>query len=173
MNIQIRHAVTEDYRAIHHVYSAPSTYSGTLQLPYVDPQVWRKRLENATDNNCTLVACVDDVIVGSIGLHIAPQLRRRHVGIIGMGVHDKWQKKGIGKELLYAAIDLADNWYGLRRLELSVFVDNARAISLYKNAGFLIEGTLRQYAYRAGAFIDAYSMARIKSMNTTNPSGEV
>jgi putative acetyltransferase len=62
-----------------------------------------------------------------------------------------------------AAIDLADNWYNLRRLELEVYTDNAAAIRLYQRFGFVIEGTHHSYAYREGAFVDAYSMARLRN----------
>jgi putative acetyltransferase len=48
------------------------------------------------------------------------------------------------------------------RTELTVLTDNQRAISLYREFGFEIEGTLRKYAFRNGEFVDAYVMARLK-----------
>jgi ribosomal protein S18 acetylase RimI-like enzyme len=75
----------------------------------------------------------------------------------------RWQGRGVGASLLGAAIELADQWLNLTRLELTVFTDNARAIALYKRCGFDIEGTLRQYAFRDGAFVDAYGMARVRT----------
>jgi L-phenylalanine/L-methionine N-acetyltransferase len=59
-------------------------------------------------------------------------------------------------------IALADNWLNVSRLELTVFTDNARAISLYKKHGFEIEGTHRSYALRYGNLSDAFAMARLK-----------
>jgi L-phenylalanine/L-methionine N-acetyltransferase len=50
----------------------------------------------------------------------------------------------------------------LRRIELTVYVDNVAAIALYKRNGFETEGTHRDFAFRGGAFVDAYAMARIK-----------
>ena len=38
----------------------------------------------------------------------------------------------------------------------------APAIALYKRHGFETEGTHREFAFRGGAFVDAYAMARIK-----------
>jgi putative acetyltransferase len=58
-------------------------------------------------------------------------------------------------------IDLADNWLGLRRIELTVFADNVAAIHLYQKCGFTIEGTARQFALREGAYCDAHTMARL------------
>ncbi len=79
-----------------------------------------------------------------------------------MAVHDQWQQQGIGSALVEAAIDLADQWLNLRRLELTVYTDNVPAIKLYKRVGFENEGTLRRFAYRDGDFADAYLMARLR-----------
>jgi putative acetyltransferase len=49
----------------------------------------------------------------------------RHVGSIGMAVRDDWQGKGVGTALMEAALDLADNWLNLTRIELRVYTDNA------------------------------------------------
>lgn len=63
--------------------------------------------------------------------------------------------------MLQAALDLADNWLGLRRIELHVHADNERAIALYRKFGFEAEGTHRAYAIRNGVYVDSLSMARL------------
>ena len=70
--------------------------------------------------------------------------------------------RGVGTALLAAAIDLADRWLQLRRLELQVYADNAAGIALYTRQGFVEEGRHRDYAFRDGSFVDALSMARIR-----------
>ena len=80
-----------------------------------------------------------------------------------MAVRDDWQGKGAGSALMQAAVDLADKWLNLTRLELEVYTDNEPAIRLYKKFGFITEGTLRQFAYRDGIFVDAYTMARLRT----------
>ncbi len=79
-----------------------------------------------------------------------------------MGVHDDWQGKGCGSALLEAALDLADNWMDLRRIELQVFADNEPGRRLYERFGFEIEGTLRRFAFRGGEYADVYAMARLR-----------
>jgi L-phenylalanine/L-methionine N-acetyltransferase len=77
-------------------------------------------------------------------------------------VRDDWQGQGVGQALMQAAIDLADNWLNLSRLELEVYTDNEPALRLYTKWGFTIEGTLVQYAYRDGRYVDTYQMARLR-----------
>jgi putative acetyltransferase len=43
-----------------------------------------------------------------------------------------------------------------------VYTDNEPALRLYKKFGFVIEGTLVRFAYRAGQYVDVYVMARLK-----------
>ncbi len=78
-----------------------------------------------------------------------------------MGVRDDWQGQGVGSALMQAALDLADNWLNLTRVELTVYTDNAAAIALYTKFGFEIEGTHRAFALRDGVFVDAHAMARL------------
>jgi len=49
----------------------------------------------------------------------------------------------------------------VQRIELEVFVDNEAAIGLYRKFGFVVEGTLRRYAFRDGKYVDVLAMARI------------
>jgi putative acetyltransferase len=60
-------------------------------------------------------------------------------------------------------LDAADNWLGIRRIQLTVYEDNAPAMHLYKRFGFVIEGKHQAYALRDGRYVDAYVMARISA----------
>jgi putative acetyltransferase len=110
-----------------------------------------------------LVALHQGVIIGNIGLEQFSRIRRNHAGSIGMGVAVEWQGKGVGSKLLATALDIADNWMNLRRVELSVYADNEAAIGLYRKFGFEDEGLFRDYAVRDGVLVDALSMARLRS----------
>jgi L-phenylalanine/L-methionine N-acetyltransferase len=159
----VRHAEPDDYQALHRIFSGPKAIAGTMQLPLPSAEAWRKRLVESPEGLFSLVACVDDEVVGSLGLETSPtRWRMRHVGSIGMAVRDDWQGKGVGTALMEAALDLADSWLNLTRIELRVYVDNSAAVALYKNFGFEIEGTHRRLAFRNGEYVDAYSMARIR-----------
>ena len=79
-----------------------------------------------------------------------------------MAVHDDYHNQGIGSKMMKAILDLADNWLNLKRLELEVYIDNTGAIHLYEKYGFVIEGTLRKFAFRDGDYVDAYVMGRVR-----------
>ena len=160
--ITIRRAEPEDYAAVQAIYAMPRAQAGTLQLPFPSLDLWRQRMQAVDPNAHLLLACAGDEVVGQLGLHVSANPRRRHVGELGMGVRDDWQGKGVGSALLVAAIDLADRWLQLRRLELQVYADNAAGIALYTRHGFVEEGRHRDFAFRDGAFVDALSLARIR-----------
>lgn len=163
MGLIIRHAEPTDFEGMRDVMSQPGATLGTLQLPYPSLELWKKRLADHKDSDKVLVAELDGRVVGNLGLHpAAPSLRRRHAYALGMAVHDDFQRRGVGTALMSAAIELADNWMQVQRLELTVYADNHAALALYRKFGFEIEGTHKRYAFRNGAFTDSYSMARLR-----------
>ena len=163
MDIQIRRLEPGDYEAVQKLFTGSKAMQGTLQLPYPSIESWRKRLAEPTEGLYDLVACIGDELVGQLGLHIFHTIsRRRHAGQVGMAVRDDWQGKGVGTALMQAAVDIADNWLNLRRLELQVYIDNEPAVHLYQKFGFEIEGTLADFAFRDGQYVDAYMMARVR-----------
>lgn len=161
-HVTIRRSTEADVEPLRQIYEEFDVYAGTLQLPFPSYEAWKKRLSDAAPTLYHLVAEIDGQIVGSIVLEPMANLRRRHAGSIALAVKGARQGQGIGGQLMRSAIDLADNWINLTRLELTVFVDNERAVALYKKHGFEIEGEFVDYAYRNGRYVNAYSMARRK-----------
>lgn len=161
MNITIRHAEPDDYAACAVIFAQPRAAAGTMQIPLQSAEVWKARLRDKAPQDRILVAVTDAGVVGNLGLHPVTNVRRSHVAHIGMAVRDDWHGKGVGTALMRAALDLADNWLNLLRLELTVYTDNEAALRLYRAHGFVLEGTHRAYALRAGRYVDAHAMARL------------
>ena len=161
MKVDIRAARVDDYQDIHEVLACPGVVRNTLQLPYVSLDRRREYMENLETGRHLLVAEVERRVIGELGLQ-QQRNRRNHVATLGMVVHDDFQDKGVGTRLLQAALDLADNWLNLKRVELQVYTDNDRAVHLYEKSGFIIEGTHKADAFREGEYVDTYSMARVK-----------
>lgn len=91
----------------------------------------------------------------------------RHGGTLGIGVHPEAQGVGLGRALMSAVIDWArehrdPDGERVRRIELYVRADNARAVALYDSCGFVREGVRRAFVRGPdGALIDDYVMARL------------
>ena len=165
MAFTLRRSKPSDSADITRLMADDSVYPSLLQLPYPSEERWRKMLEgqDAPGNaDLSLVAVTDDQVVASAGLYSAgPAIRRRHVAGLGISVAAPAQGQGIGAALMAALTDYADNWGHLLRIELTVYVDNLRAIALYQKFGFRQEGVKRAYALRDGAYVDVLAMARL------------
>jgi putative acetyltransferase len=161
--IEWRQAVPADAAAIVRLMSDPEVFAGLLQTPYPSVEVWRKRLEQRSEqqDGLHLLAVDGNDVIASGGIHGSGwMLRRRHVAGLGICVVHERQKQGIGSEMMKRLLDWADNWAGYLRIELTVYTDNERAISLYRRFGFVMEGTHRAHALRDGVYVDTYAMAR-------------
>lgn len=159
--VSIRHSGASDIEQIRQLYAEPSNYANTLQLPFPSADGWTKRFGQLPEGAYSLVACDGERVVGQLGLSVEQAPRRRHAANIGLGVRSDARRMGVGSALLSAAIDLAEQWLAIRRIELTVYTDNEAAIGLYQKFGFIIEGSFGQYAFRNGAWVDVHAMARL------------
>ena len=162
MPVLIRHAEPVDIEAIKAIYDQPTVYSNTLQLPYQPVSSWQK-LYTAGAGFYNLVAEIEGLVVGQLGLQVCQNPRRRHVAELGMGVLEEHQGHGVGSALLRAALEMADNWLNIRRMELTVYSSNEVAIALYERFGFEVEAELADFAFQYGNYVNALCMARINS----------
>jgi L-phenylalanine/L-methionine N-acetyltransferase len=161
-DIQIRAQEPSDAQALHAIFGQPTVYTNTLQLPWQSYDAFRERLSRPETGVHRLVAVVDGRVVGGLVLELAQNPRRADCASMGMSVNTEFHNRGVGAALMAAMVELADNWLGVRRIELTVWTDNAAAIHLYEKFGFVVEGTARQYARRAGQLVDAHFMARLR-----------
>ena len=76
--IMVRHVTPEDAAALMHIYSQPDTMANTLQLPLPSLQKWQQRLSNLSPTGHSLVACIEEKVVGQLTLEILAPARRRH-----------------------------------------------------------------------------------------------
>jgi putative acetyltransferase len=158
--IVVRACEPADIAAVTEVMNQPRAYWGTLQWPYHSVAFREKKFE-VDRNSAPLVAELDGKVIGAIGLHREIAHRRSHAASIGMAVHDAYAGRGVGTALMGAVVELAERWWNIKRLELNVYADNARAIALYERFGFVREGLFRAYAWRDGEYVDSLAMARL------------
>ena len=160
--VTIRPAEPADALGVSALLGRLGTVEGTLQVPDAALATRLETLQRVEPRDCKLVAVAGGEIVGMAGLHTAnPSLRRSHVRLLGIGLAQEWQGRGIGRQLMERLLDWADNWAGVLRIELFVHEGNDRAIALYRRFGFVEEGRHRAYALKDGRYIDSISMARL------------
>ncbi|WP_144154329.1 GNAT family N-acetyltransferase [Paraburkholderia sp. BCC1885] len=156
----VRACETSDMEAIAALRSLPGVRRGTLTIGYRTAENMAGWFAKVPKSSINLCAELDGQLVGHAVLEPAVA-RRAHCAGLGLSVHDAWQGRGVGKILMSALIECADRSLGLRRLELTVFADNAPAIALYRRFGFVEEGRSRGYAMRDGMLADVLHMARL------------
>lgn len=158
--IVIRHAEQRDAEPLRHITMHPDVYHDTLQLPHPSMDMWQERLKPQPGRH-HLVACIDEKVAGHLVLDVEKNPRRSHVATFGISVSADFCGRGVGSALMREMTNLCDNWLRVERIELTVFVDNAPAVALYRKFGFGVEGTGKRFALRNGEYVDAYYMARL------------
>jgi ribosomal protein S18 acetylase RimI-like enzyme len=117
-------------------------------------------LDNIARRVPHFVAIVESQVVGWCDIALRPQAALAHSGVLGMGVMSKYRGQGIGRGLLDATLQAAKA-RDIRRVELTVRVDNERAKRLYETRGFVVEGLCRRHMLVDGEFHDSYLMAHL------------
>ncbi|UTH72465.1 GNAT family N-acetyltransferase [Chromobacterium sp. IIBBL 290-4] len=163
-DFRIRNVEASDAAALRELMADEGVVRNTLQLPNPSLRHWQKNIQHLLAEGCHQLACVDAAgrLLGHGGLSRFPEAGKRHCLALGMAVGKEHRGQGVGSALMVALMDLADNWLGARRIELTVYPDNAAGIALYRKFGFELEGRLRAVALRDGEYQDVLAMARLK-----------
>ncbi|MGF1733953.1 GNAT family N-acetyltransferase [Photobacterium satsumensis] len=160
MEISIRHYENSDNGDLFEIYRLPEVTENTSQLPYINSDTVGQLFDNP--DNYTLVAEVEEKVVGHITLFLTNKVRDRHAAFFAIAVHPEFHGRGVGRYLMQRGIEQADNWLNLVRLELEVHADNEAACALYHKMGFETEGVKRLSTFKAGKYIDMLLMSRIR-----------
>ncbi|MDO8631903.1 MAG: GNAT family N-acetyltransferase [Phycisphaerales bacterium] len=86
---------------------------------------------------------------------------KKHCGSLGMGVLKDYRRHGIGARLLLATMAKAKK-KGITRITLKVRADNAGAIRLYEDTGFVTEARLKNAMKFDGVFHDEFQMSYVE-----------
>ncbi len=107
-----------------------------------------------------LVACHGLQVVGTVAVTLKG-LAERHVGVLGISVHQSWRGHGLGGTLLDTVLTEADaQLSGLRIVELGVFGSNQVARRLYASRGFVEHGVLPGGVKHGDDYVDHVLMHR-------------
>jgi ribosomal protein S18 acetylase RimI-like enzyme len=134
------------------------------------PSSYRSRLglDRAEGGQFVIGAWIGERLVGAIGCERDERIKVRHIGhLIGMMVRRDARGAGIGRALLDACIAEARRTDGLELLTLTVTAGNVAATKLYRQAGFVLHGTLPR-AIRVGErYLDKDQMHLVLHTTTT------
>ena len=151
-----------DAEALCAMFNMPGFRRGTLRMPFETVEAWERRIAKSTAESTWIVAEMEGKVVGHGNLTAQSAPRRAHIGEIVIGVDDNFVGRGIGSAILTALLDVADNWRGLKRVELTVYADNGPAIRLYTRHGFVVEGRHVKAGLTDGEYHDLLTMARLR-----------
>jgi RimJ/RimL family protein N-acetyltransferase len=104
--------------------------------------------------------CPDDSLPGILGIRGLQHRAVEHVGRLFAGVAASARRRGIAAALLEEAIGWARGHPRIRKLTLTVVASNTPAITLYEQAGFVLEGRRVGEVRRGEKFVDDLIMAR-------------
>jgi ribosomal protein S18 acetylase RimI-like enzyme len=112
-----------------------------------DEQAFIRKLDG--EAGVMFVADVDGEIAGCLTAEVHRHSQLKHSCEFGICVLAKYRSRNFGSQLIEQLVAWARS-KGLRRVELGVFRNNQRAISLYRKFGFVEEGR-KEGAIRIGS----------------------
>jgi RimJ/RimL family protein N-acetyltransferase len=164
--MRIREVTPEDAVSVisllQRLYSETSflLYDPGESVPRVEDYAKRISDGRAKESVVLLVAENLDGLIGVISGGRGTAKRNRHSLFLVLGVLQAQWHQGVGRSLLGAM----ENWalaHGIHRLELTVRMDNARALQLYEKVGFIREGTKHHSLKIEGQFVDELFMSKL------------
>jgi len=132
--------------------------SSKAALKWMEKEAEEISIENYYFSIRTLA---EDKLIGEIGLDVVNWSGRDAFVGLGIGETDYWSK-GYGTDVMNVLLRYAFTEINLKRVTLTVFEYNPRAIRSYEKAGFRHEGRLRRLLNREGRRWDELFMGILR-----------
>lgn len=164
--LHVRGLRGDDWAALYPWWQNEDALHDSLEMPYPDEDGFRDRFANPPDQQMVLVGETGEPsgrkrLVGVAWLTRCGR-RRRHAGELRLMVYPDFRRTALEAALLEKVLSIVDRWWGLHRLELTVFAEDEQRRTLYEAHGFVVEARMRCYAWRDGALADGVLMARLR-----------
>ena len=142
----------QDNQVVHYMDTGGADY--TLQML----EDYLTRIENNKIFSWAIILKNTNKHIGNI--KIDPINFRHLYGEYGIMIGDKttWGK-GYAKEASIEVINFCFTRLSLRKINLGVFANNIKALSLYKSIGFIEEGRFKKHELIHGTYTDKVRMA--------------
>ena len=133
---------------------------------YIGPEVDEAWFDSYMRGRANCVRCVvvdaDDPAI-PLGLATLASINWVHrTCTFHIQVSPEARGHGVGGFALDGMLRHAFRDLGLNRVELDVLETNVRARRMYERAGFMVEGTRRQAAFKDGAYVDMVQMGLLR-----------
>ena len=151
MDFPIREMLPEDWEHVRRIYlEGLATGHASFE---VDAPAWED-WDRSHHKHSRLIACHEDRIVGWAALCPVSQ-RKCYAGVaeFSLYVTDSYRAKGLGKRLLLALIDVAEQ-NGIWSLYASTFPENIPSIRTQLACGFRVVGRRERIARHRGVWRD-------------------
>lgn len=100
---------------------------------------------------------IENKIVGMCSIEGVNKIRIKHRVDLAITVLKNYWGNKIGEKLIDYAIGYCKS-NSIKKIELTVRIDNERALKLYKKFGFEIEGEIKKFIYLDGNYYNCYFM---------------
>jgi ribosomal protein S18 acetylase RimI-like enzyme len=116
-----------------------ASYEESLKLSSAEvAQQFRAR---ALGPEATILGAIAGGLVGVVGCMRERRPKERHKAFVwGMYVAPEARQRGIGRALMFSAVECARSWPGVEQLRLAVVTANEPARRLYQSLGFVVYG---------------------------------
>lgn len=113
------------------------------------------------DGGFAVETLADGRLIGRVSLQqVAPENRSASLGIL-IGDKSYWDG-GYGTDTMRVVCRFGFEMMNLHRIALEVFARNARAVRVYENVGFRLDGCRRKAVYRNGEYRDVLFMSLLE-----------
>jgi len=135
---------------------------GELTMSVDEEETMIEESRNAR-NKVTIVAEVENKIVGCLNFRGGPRPRNEHAGEFGVSVLKEYWGQGVGSIMIEEMIEWAKASKVVRKINLLVRSDNSRAVHIYEKFGFMPEGVISRGVFISGKFYDYIHMGYLIS----------
>jgi ribosomal protein S18 acetylase RimI-like enzyme len=138
-------ATDKDFLFIYHLYMHP-TINPYLMYEPMDEIAFAPIFNDLLQKGILYTCSLDEEQVGMCKLVPLPYRSAHGVYCGSVAIHPNYMGKGLGKKMMQQIV-LHATQNGFKRIELSVAVENTKAIELYKTVGFYTVGLLKNYTF--------------------------
>lgn len=154
----IRHSKAV-FESTDQLLTLPEEYTISVQ----DEEKWIDQINN-NPNAWLRVAKFNGQIIAMLFFLPSNKRKASHTGEFGINVHPQFQKMGVGRLLVQALLNWAQEHSTIEKVSLNVFATNTHAIELYRSLGFIEEGRFhRAIKQPGGGYVDVLQMSIILS----------